>query len=376
MVDPNKLILSKKYKGVYTKKQTDGSIAIYIAYTNSNNQYNRYKIGIKGINGLNESVASLIRAQEIQKIKLGEDTILSLTKTIVLFDEIGEDYLKKQNQDKIKMFEVNKRRYYKHIYPYFKNKNIKKITSEDVRDFKHLKLQTYKPATVYWMVGFIGSIYFHAINRTGKFKGLNPAYGIFNKKEFNNKRKRYLTHDEVNLLLIEIEKLTCSFQFYIEMFIRISLSTGARVNAVLSLVRSDINIDSREIRLYDAKNKEYYQGYLSPVMVPNNKLLKLLEGLKPNDYVFFYNGTKFYTKKIQRVTYPIFKKLFNKDISDDDEINKVCLHTLRHTFASLAVQKADIFLVQKLLNHKDIKQTLRYAKVDEDLKREAVDKLF
>jgi len=36
----------------------------------------------------------------------------------------------------------------------------------------------------------------------------------------------------------------------------------------------------------------------------------------------------------------------------------------------------DIFFVQKLLNHKDINQTLRYAKVDETKKAEAVAKMF
>jgi len=36
----------------------------------------------------------------------------------------------------------------------------------------------------------------------------------------------------------------------------------------------------------------------------------------------------------------------------------------------------DIFLVQKLLNHKDINMTLSYAKADEETKAEAVVKMF
>jgi len=35
-----------------------------------------------------------------------------------------------------------------------------------------------------------------------------------------------------------------------------------------------------------------------------------------------------------------------------------------------------VFLVQKLLNHKDINQTLRYAKIEDDKKAEAVAKMF
>lgn len=376
MADSNKLIKSKKYQGVYTKQLKNGSTALYIAYTNSNNQYSRYKVGIKDQNGLNEAFAYHLRNQEIQKIKLGEDTILANKKRVILFDEIGEDYLKKQELEKLAMVTSNRNRYFRHIYPVFKGKNIQDITPQDIIDFKHFKLKSYKPATVYWMVGYIGSIFFHAINRTGKFKGKNPAFGIFTKKEFNNERKRWLNQDEIQLLLDTVEKLDHPMKFYVEMFIRISLTCGARVNSVLSLIRSDINIETREIRLWDAKNKEYYIGYLSVTMVPDDKLEKLLHGLKPHHLVFYFDNHKIYIKKIQRVTYPIFKKLFNQDISDDDETNKVCLHTLRHSFASNLCRKSDVFLTQKLLNHREIRQTLRYSKADENLKRDAIDRLF
>ncbi len=81
-------------------------------------------------------------------------------------------------------------------------------------------------------------------------------------------------------------------------------------------------------------------------------------------------------KTLHRFIYPIYKKLFNLDLEDSDEKHKVYNHILRHTFATHAVIHNDIFLVQKLLNHKDINQTLRYAKVDEGKKAEAVTKMF
>ncbi|MEA3371460.1 MAG: tyrosine-type recombinase/integrase [Campylobacterota bacterium] len=38
------------------------------------------------------------------------------------------------------------------------------------------------------------------------------------------------------------------------------------------------------------------------------------------------------------------------------------MHSLRHTFASqLAIANVPILQIQKLLNHKDISNTLRYA---------------
>ncbi|MCG3674314.1 tyrosine-type recombinase/integrase [Aliarcobacter butzleri] len=53
--------------------------------------------------------------------------------------------------------------------------------------------------------------------------------------------------------------------------------------------------------------------------------------------------------------------------------NKIVFHSLRHTFAShLAINGTPIFTIQKLMNHKDIRMTLRYAKLSPDSGREAV----
>lgn len=111
-------------------------------------------------------------------------------------------------------------------------------------------------------------------------------------------------------------------------------------------------------------------------MVTSEKLNILLDNLKADDFIFFYKGRRILIKKLHRFTFPIFQKLFNTNINIKDEKNKVCHHTLRHTFATHAVKYNDIFLVQKLLNHKDINQTLRYAKVDEVKKMEAINKIF
>jgi integrase len=52
----------------------------------------------------------------------------------------------------------------------------------------------------------------------------------------------------------------------------------------------------------------------------------------------------------------------------------VSFHTLRHTFASHAVQnEIDLFTVGKLLGHKTIQQTQRYAHLAPDHMRSAVE---
>ncbi|PHM18213.1 MAG: hypothetical protein CJD30_01920 [Sulfuricurvum sp. PD_MW2] len=61
-----------------------------------------------------------------------------------------------------------------------------------------------------------------------------------------------------------------------------------------------------------------------------------------------------------------YDQLFNQGLTRDDWKNRVCNHTLRHTFAShLAINQIPLYEIKKLMNHRDINMTLRYAKLAE-----------
>lgn len=56
---------------------------------------------------------------------------------------------------------------------------------------------------------------------------------------------------------------------------------------------------------------------------------------------------------------------------------KITFHCFRHTFATLQLsKKTDIYTVSKMLGHKDLKTTQRYAKVIDQTKREAAGKII
>lgn len=375
-INQNKLIKSK-YPNVYTREVygNDGikkDTKVYISIKNS-----RRLLGLKS-SGITELYAFNYRNAEVARMKLGEDPkLVSKKQDVVLFSELVSDWKDKQKAEQLKEAKKNSQRYHNHIEKHFAKLPANDIKAQMILEFKQEKLKTLQPATVFYLCGIINSIFHNAIHRTGKFKGTNPAYKVFTKSEFNNRRERWLTLDEIHLLLKTIEESDSKVKVAGEFFVRISLSTGVRIGSCLILQKKHFDIEKRTVEVYDAKNKEFYGAYLNDKLLSDDYLHKMLHHLKNDDYVLRYKDKPLQRKTLHRFTYPIYKKLFNEGIDASDEKNKMCNHVLRHTYATHAVMHNDIFLVQKLMNHKDINQTLRYAKVGgEGRKAAAVAKMF
>ena len=80
---------------------------------------------------------------------------------------------------------------------------------------------------------------------------------------------------------------------------------------------------------------------------------------------------------LNNIEEPILDNLFNRNLKKDDRKNRLVIHTLRHSFASmLAMQGTPILTIQKLMNYKGIKTTMIYAYLAPDNGRIEVDKLF
>ncbi|MDR2100756.1 MAG: site-specific integrase [Campylobacteraceae bacterium] len=176
------------------------------------------------------------------------------------------------------------------------------------------------------------------------------------KPKVDNNRERYLNTDEIKLL-----KDTIKNKPELLLFIELSLSTGARLKTITSIAKKDINLITRTIQLQNHKSKNSYKGFVS------NNLLSLLtqryqELKNPNDLLLDTDA-----RTIQKQLQPLLNKLFNDGFDTKDAKNRVVIHTLRHTFAShLAIKGVPIFTIMKLLDHKRIEETLRYAKLAPD----------
>ena len=150
----------------------------------------------------------------------------------------------------------------------------------------------------------------------------------------------------------------------LNLFTRLALTTGSRLDGILNLQKKDIDLQNNSITLYDLKNKETYKGFLSSDV--KNILIDLFPKLTANSFIVSLDNKKIQLSKrqVQCRLKPILDDLFNKELEINDRKHRVVIHSLRHTFAShLAINGTPIFTVQKLMNHKDIKMTMRYAKL-------------
>ena len=369
----NKLIKSKKYAGVYYKSTSNNDKIFYIAYKNSNGNYSKYKVGLSS-SGITEKYCYNLRNEEINKVKLNDNPKLSNRPKIIKFHEIALDYFYYQELAQKSDWKNSKNKYLNHIKPVLGHININDITSQMIHEFKIKKLKTHANASVAMHISFISSIYNYAIKTTKKFKGNNPAYKIESTIEVNNARDRFLTLEEIDILFNELKNYNNKIAPLLIIFVKFALSTGARVTSLLNIKKQDININTRAVQLYDFKNKSFYNGYLSTKLFPT---LDFLDNYKPHHYIFYYNNRLLAHRIVQYHMRPIYNKLFNNTLDKYDYKNRVVNHTLRHTFAShLAINGVSLFEIQKLLNHKDINMTLRYMKLAEENKINAVERLY
>lgn len=247
--------------------------------------------------------------------------------------------------------------------------DITTITKDHVLKLrKHLAGLGKAPKTINGIVTLLKAIINHSIKEKG-LKLINPVVGIKKLKE-DDQRERFLSTDEVKQLLEAV-----SSDEVISLFVRLALTTGARLESVLQIQKKDIDLDHGNITLKDLKSGSTYTGFIDNTL--KDQLQQTLPHLSANDYVVGGSSKPFFSRTIQNRLKPVLDRLFNAGLEIRDAKNRVVIHSLRHTFAShLAINGTPIFTIQKLMNHADITMTMRYAKLAPDSGRDSVQGLY
>ena len=236
------------------------------------------------------------------------------------------------------------------LIPFFGTKKVSEITEEDIVTLQD-RLR-YTPIQFNRCKSLLSKAFNLAELWGYRPKNSNPCHGIAKYPE--KKKERFLTHEELETLDTvlkrpEVVKFTSPYSIAA---IRVLMYTGCRLGEILTLKWTDVFLNDGHLHLKDSKTGERKIALNESAKA----ILATLKQVKDNPYVFVGEkpGTCLTTLK---TAWTKIRRLAN--------LEGVRIHDLRHTFASLAIkQGVDLYTVSKLLGHKNIHTTTRYAHLE------------
>lgn len=237
------------------------------------------------------------------------------------------------------------------VKPVFKNKSFKNIAPFHCEQIKKNMLDAGRaPRSLQYCFAIIRQIW-NMAKRDSLVGTESPTKGVKIPK-IDNKRLRFLGHNEADVLLEELKKR--SMQLHDEALL--SLHCGLRAGEIFKLTWKDVDIKHGLLTLRDSKVGTRV-GYMT------GKIKDMLTGRKQlaeNKFVFpDRDGEK--TKRISNVFVKVVNAL-NLNDGITDRRQKLVYHSLRHTYASWLVQSGiDLYQVKELMGHSTISQTERYS---------------
>ena len=237
-----------------------------------------------------------------------------------------------------------------HILPYFGQKGLDEITSKDIRSFldslAHISITANRCFALLSMAFKKAEDWEYVPPRS------NPCTGVNKYKE--NKKQRFLSDAELksleDSLMQQLKEEPRSYCTVNAIFM--ILYTGCRVSEILNLKWENVHLAHHYIHLPDTKTGEGARPL-------NQKTIDLLSSMTPkegNPYVFYGKIPGQPVVEIKRAWATILKRAGIKDFR---------IHDLRHSFASFALKKGvPLVHVSKLLGHRNIATTMRYAHLE------------
>lgn len=195
--------------------------------------------------------------------------------------------------------------------------------------------------------------------KRAKAWGLLPDCGDpcrFVKRYRKRRLERFLTQDEFGRIgeALARQKAKDGLWPSAVAAIRLLMLTGCRTNEILALRWEDVDLEQKEIRLTDTKTGPR-EVALSLGAV---RVLEGLPRIADNPWVFARHGSSSRLMRLHHYWYQIRR---------DAELEDVRIHDLRHSFASRALALGEpLPMIGKLLGHKKIQTTARYAHIAVD----------
>ncbi len=196
----------------------------------------------------------------------------------------------------------------------------------------------------------------------------------------DNETGRVLSDEELEVLW-NLDELKMNDRLYL--FLQACYYTGARPAGVIDIKVKDINFSMKKIKIKPMKKAKSYEAKVSDVLLDLLRDWIVKYGLIRNNHIFFpiqtYQRAKNDVEKkdaknkhanysgYRRYLQKVFDPVFNVGIDSYDRMSRVNVYSMRRTAATKVYRKFGIVHAKEFLNHTDIKTTMHYLNIDNDM---------
>jgi integrase len=366
--EPKKLKWFKtRYQGVYYRLSQGERVnaqgkpdrAFFIRYKKEGKR-TMEKVGWAG-EGYSAELARELRANRIKSIRHGEELPREKAK-IPRFADMWKAYYEWAKENKARAGRDDSYLYKNHLKRLLANKRLNEITAFDLERLKsNLSKKELSPGSIKHVLVLVRQI----INKAtawGKYQGPNPVR-LVKLPSLNNRRERFLTHEEAGKLLAEVNKTSEA----VHDMALISLHCGLRFGEIAKLKGQDLDFQNGILNIADPKNKISRKAYMPPEV---KTVLQQRVPESPEALVFPDKRHGGVMSQVSKTFREAADRLFNKQSTEPKQ--RVCFHTLRHSFGSwLAMEGVSLITIKELMGHKSLAMTERYAHLLPDTKKQA-----
>lgn len=247
------------------------------------------------------------------------------------------------------------------LKPRLADKPMKNVSALDLERLKKdMREAGRAPATIRHALSLVRRAYNKAI-LWGLYTGQNPCSAV-TFPQVDNARKRFLTREEEEMLLTALRERSPQ----VARMAILSLYGGLRLGEVLGLRWGHVDLKNGIITVRDTKNTESRPVFIT---TPVRQVLTELTPGRPDDPVFQTRKkapVQWLSNTFQRV---VDRLGLNDGVTDRRD--RVCFHTLRHTWASRGVMAGKpIYKVGRAMGHKTLAMTERYSHLAPESYRE------
>lgn len=261
------------------------------------------------------------------------------------FTEMIEKFMTEYSITKTPSGQVRDRVIATHLKSFFGNRILKEVTPSSIVDYKaNRRKEGMAPATLARELCLLKRAFNLAVKEWEWCKD-NPVSKISGER-FNNQIDRWLSHKEE-------ERLLTACPGWLKGIIIFALNTGMRQGEILDLEWPHVDLFRKTITIMRSKNGERRTLPLNQSALEVLKSRAKVRHIKGNHVFVSQSGTRIIQRNLLRAFYPAMETA---------KIENFRFHDLRHTFATRLVQAGvDLYTVSKLLGHKDVRMTQRYA---------------